>query len=50
MEDRNTVTRLLQSNNFMAKLDLKDAYFLIPIHPDDKKVSPFLFFGATLSV
>lgn len=37
MEDYRTALRLLDKNNFMATLDLKDAYFLIPINPNDRK-------------
>ena len=32
MEDLRTATKLLSSNDFMASIDLKDAYFLVPLH------------------
>lgn len=32
MEDIRTATKLLSKNNFMINIDLKEAYFLIPIH------------------
>ena len=31
MEGLNTVKALLQKNNWMAKIDLKDAFFMIPM-------------------
>lgn len=45
MEDARTVRNLLTLNCFMAKLDLQDAYDLIPIHEDHRKYIRFLFNG-----
>jgi len=34
MEGLHLLPDLLQSQNWMVKMDLKDAYFQVPIHPD----------------
>lgn len=41
MEDSRTLMKLLQQDNFMATLDLKDAYFLVPIHRNYRKYLRF---------
>lgn len=43
LEDHKTVARLVSHNCFMAKIDLKDAYFLVPICPQHKKYLRFYF-------
>lgn len=43
LEDRNTVTKLLVPNNFLATIDLTEAYHLIPIHSFDRKYLRFQF-------
>uniref|UniRef100_A0A1Y1M5T5 Reverse transcriptase domain-containing protein n=1 Tax=Photinus pyralis TaxID=7054 RepID=A0A1Y1M5T5_PHOPY len=43
MEDHKTVTKLIQKGSFMATLDLKDAYHLIPIFKQHKKYLRFYF-------
>lgn len=43
MENYRTVSNLITKNAFLAKIDLKDAYFLIPIHPDYTKFLRFSF-------
>uniref|UniRef100_A0A1Y1N1R8 Reverse transcriptase domain-containing protein n=2 Tax=Photinus pyralis TaxID=7054 RepID=A0A1Y1N1R8_PHOPY len=45
MEDWRTVSCLLRRNMFMATLDIKDAYYHIPIHKDSRKFLRFLFKG-----
>lgn len=45
MEDGRTVTKLLAQNCYMASLDLKDAYYLIPIDPLFRKFLRFYFNG-----
>ncbi|KAJ8948464.1 hypothetical protein NQ317_018874 [Molorchus minor] len=45
MEDARTATRLIRQNTYMASLDLQDAYYLLPIHEDDRKYLRFLFEG-----
>lgn len=45
LEDHKTVSSILQSNAFMATLDLKDAYFLIPILENHRKYLRFRFKG-----
>ena len=41
LEDGRTVTRLLKQECFMAKVDLKDAYYLVPIHESCQKYLRF---------
>lgn len=41
MEDHRTALKLLQSNYFMSTLDLQDAYFLIKIDKNDRKMLRF---------
>lgn len=43
IEDLKTAINILEPNNFMARLDLKDAYFLIPIHKEHQKFLTFSF-------
>lgn len=45
MEDRKTATRLMHERCFMACLDLKDAYFLVPVHQEHRKYLRFSFNG-----
>ena len=42
MEGLHTVKALLQKNVWMAKIDLKDAFFMVPIAPQFRK---FLLFS-----
>lgn len=41
MEDYRSVLKMLDNNQYMATLDLKDAYFLIPIDESSKKLLRF---------
>lgn len=43
LEDRSMVMKLLQPNSFMATIDLKDAYFMLPIDNNYKKYLRFQF-------
>lgn len=45
LEDKSTVMRLLQKGYFMTKLDLKNAYYLVPIHESHRKFLRFQFLG-----
>lgn len=45
LEDHKTVIRILTPNCFMATLDLKDAFMLIPVAEDFKKYLRFEFMG-----
>lgn len=45
IEDHKTVIRLVNKNCFMATLDLKDAYTLVPISKSSKKCLRFKFRG-----
>lgn len=42
LEDLRTVLKLVTKNSFMATIDLKDAYFLIKIHPNSRKYLRFI--------
>lgn len=43
MDDIRTVCKLLCKGDFLCTLDLKHAYFLLPIHSDFKKYLRFIF-------
>jgi len=45
MEGIYLVQDLVQPGDFMATLDLKDAYFSIPIFPNDRKFLRFIWEG-----
>ena len=42
-EDRRTATKLVTPNAFMCSLDLKDAYFLVPVDVENRKLLRFTF-------
>ncbi|KAJ8914717.1 hypothetical protein NQ315_017427 [Exocentrus adspersus] len=44
MEDERTASKI-QHGNYAATIDLKDAYYLVPIHKDDRKYLRFYFNG-----
>lgn len=43
LEDLKTAIRLLSPGDFLASIDLEDAYLLIPIHLDDRRFLRFRF-------
>ncbi|XP_057337594.1 uncharacterized protein LOC130675769 [Microplitis mediator] len=45
MEDIRTVKNLLMLNDFMASIDLKDAYLLVPVAESSRKYLRFIFQG-----
>lgn len=45
LEDYRTVLKLIHSNCFFTSIDLKDAYYLVPIKTDHKKYLKFVFEG-----
>ena len=45
MEGLHTARSLLRKGDYMMKLDLKDAYYAVPIHPESRKYLRFQFKG-----
>ena len=45
MENINSLIDLLRPNDFIATIDLKDAYFTVPIHDDHSKFLRFYWHG-----
>ena len=43
LEDFRTVTKLMQKGDYMASVDLKDAYYALPIYVDHRKYLRFIF-------
>ncbi|KAJ8917013.1 hypothetical protein NQ315_012931 [Exocentrus adspersus] len=43
LEDYRTAQKIITQNSFLATIDLKDAYFLVPIHTKHKKYLRFKF-------
>ena len=43
LEDGRTVTKLMNQNCFMASLDLKNAYYLVPMHRSSQRYLRFKF-------
>lgn len=41
MEDIRTAIKLISEGSFMSNLDLRNAYFTIPIHPEHQKFLRF---------
>lgn len=48
MEDYRTAARLIPANGFMATIDLKEAYLLVPIRESDRKFLRFEFHDRNL--
>ena len=46
MEGLNAVKDLLQQNDYMCKIDLKDAYFCIPLHRNSQRLKRFQLEGS----
>ena len=42
MDTLETVTRTMKPGCFMASVDLKDAYYTVPIHPDNQKYKVYV--------
>ena len=47
METPQTVLRAVRSGDWMISVDLQDAYFQVPIHPDSRKYLRFVFRGVS---
>ncbi|CAG8776292.1 4627_t:CDS:2, partial [Gigaspora margarita] len=45
MESINIVKNLIRRNDYMASIDIKDAFFHIPLHPSARKFFAFDFLG-----
>ena len=41
MEDRNTIISLMDPNDFLISIDLKDAFHSVPLHPHSKRLTCF---------
>ena len=48
MDTLDTVTRMMKPGCFMASVDLKDAYYTVPIHSDHQKYLKFMFNGTPM--
>lgn len=48
LEDIRTARDLLHQNSFMVTIDLKDAYYVVPIKKSDRKYVRFKFKGKLL--
>lgn len=49
MEDLNTIKSFLAPNDYMVSIDLADAFFSVPLHPDSKPLTTFQFDGKRYS-
>lgn len=47
IEDNKVVARLIGNNFFMCRIDLKDAYHLVPVREAHRKYLSFVFEGVT---
>ena len=47
LEDGRVSSKLITHNSFIASEDLKDAYFLVPIHKSSRKYMRFRFKNKT---
>ena len=47
MDSINVITKLVTKNCYMASLDLKDAYYSIPVESSDRKFLCFIWRGET---
>ena len=45
IDSLNTIVKLVDKNCFMASIDLKDAYYSIPIRKEDRKYLSFFWDG-----
>ena len=45
MDTIDTVTELIHESSYMTKIDLKDAYYSVPINENDKKYLKFVHKG-----
>lgn len=45
MEGIETVRNLIRKGDYMAKIDLKDAFLSVPVHPDDHSLLQFRWRG-----
>ena len=45
MDTLDTVIKMMKPGCFMASVDLRDAYYTVPVHPEHRKYLKFLFNG-----
>ena len=50
MDTLDTVTKMIKPGCYMASVDLKDAYYTVPIQKDHQKVLKFEFKGCLYKI
>jgi hypothetical protein len=50
MEGISCLQELIRRNDFFVKIDLKDAYLTVPVHPEDRKFFRILWGGGAFCI
>lgn len=48
METLKQALHMIQPNSYLASIDIKDAFYSVPIHPDHRKYLKFMWFDISL--